>query len=136
MPVVWNEQGLIGVLQSYVQSETLIVWPFKNDRMPSSTDSISLYTEADFSGYDGAIPLGLWGTPYLSNGRCFIKPSPVGWLHNGGPSDNFIYGVVCVDGLGNLVFAERDPRAPVLINLNNPSYNYQPVISDAVEFPG
>lgn len=136
MPAVWMVDGLRDVLQTYVQNTSLLVWPYKNDRQPTADDTLSLYFEADFSGYDGPVPLTSWGSPYLSNGRCFINSAPVAWLHNGGPTDNMIFGIVCVDGLGNLVYAERDPRAPVLVDPAHPNYGYRPILTDAVEFPG
>ncbi len=136
MPLVLCTEGELSFLTLIVSGLDALVYPFKNDRMPLRADTPAYYSEADFSGYTGAISLADWVAPYLSNARAFSSPSPALWTHNGGPIDNYIFGICCVDTANNLLWAERDPRAPVLMNPMQSTYSYQNVLTLAAEFTG
>lgn len=138
MPLVAMVEGWRRVLQVFLANETILCFPYRNDRYPRFTDLVSAYAEADFSGYSGAQILGTWSSPAISAQRAITTAAAVTWNHNGGPTNNLIYGVCWVDGANNLLFAERDPRAPIPVSNVPPftTYAYTPRLSDTTEYPG
>jgi hypothetical protein len=136
MPLVLTELGSSIVLDTITENLPLMCFPYQNDRTPKKGDLISAYVECTFSGYGGAIPLLDWTPAEVQQGRAISQPTPTGWTHNGGPIDNFIFGICIVDNANNLIFAERDPRAPYLITPTNPAFSYQLRLSDLAEWPG
>lgn len=106
---------------------------FRNDRTPSIGDTAASYTQADFSGYSGQQALA-YGEPGFQNDRALMTALPLSWVHDGGPDDNLIFGVYVVDGDGELIYAERDPRGPQWITAANPVYSYIGVFTDTSEY--
>lgn len=136
MPAVFVFNGQLECLQTLLDNLPVNCFPYKNDRTPRQGDHVGLYTEADFSGYDGRKALGGWSAALILDGRAYSLSAAVGWHHNGGPIDNNIYGVCVVSLAGDLIWAERDPRAPVLVRPANPDYSYTGTWTEAAEFVG
>lgn len=136
MPLVACFPGWRAVLEHFLANEIIFIFPFKNDRQPKWDDDASMYTEADFSGYTGAQNPINWSIPGLTAMRALTQATTMIWQHNGGPNDNQIFGVCWVDGMNNLLFAERDPRAPITVSNLQRAYAYTPRLSDTAEFPG
>jgi len=136
MPIVIQEHGQLRFLDAICEGLVMFVFPYSNDRIPKATDAIGLYTEADFSGYSGPQPLDSWNASEFSQSRAVSRHPPMTWTQNGGPIDNLIFGVCVVDEDFALLFAERDPRAPVIVRPSAPYYVWQPELSLTSEYGG
>jgi hypothetical protein len=134
MPIVAVIEGQKRVLKKFLAAQVLKVWPYKNDRTPKPGDLVGAYTEADFSGYDGLKTLTGWTDPVMVAAHASSSANSVSWRHNGGGVDNLIYGVVWVDEFGVLLFAERDPKAPITVDPDHRGYNYRGTLTDTTEF--
>ena len=136
MPLVVVNYGQRRFLNEVLAAVPLRAGLFKNDRTPKPADVIGDYTEADFSGYDGVKNLTAWTAAVTIAGHGSSSANGVTWTHNGGPTDNLIYGVFVIDNTGALVWAERNPFGPVLVRPANPVFSYSPVFVDTTEYAG
>lgn len=95
---------------------------FKNDHTPGGADVVGDYTEADFNGY-APIPLNDWG-PAFTNfaGDAQTDEKLRVWTQTDAAIVNTIYGYYVVDGGGNLIFAERNPAGPVVMDTPGKTY--------------
>jgi hypothetical protein len=134
VPIVAVELGQKLFLSTFLGAVPLKVGLFKNDRTPRVGDTIAAYTEADFSGYAGRKDAVGWTAPIMSGGHAVSQANSLSWRQNGGATSNNIYGVFYVDAAGDLLFAERDPRAPVLVDPDHRGYTFRPVLTDTSEF--
>lgn len=99
---------------------------FKNNWTPSPDDDVSDYTSANFSGYSSAA-LNSWGGAAL-NADLFAQvthPDKV-FTHNGGATNNDIYGYYVTDSSGDLVWAERAAAAPFAMDAGGKTYTVSP----------
>lgn len=136
MPLVVVRSGLGVVLQLVKDHLTLRASLYKNDRTPKESDTIGLYTIADFSGYPGPLTIGPWAGPDAQTDWVKMTAPALAWLHNGGPVDNLIYGVVWTTLAGDFFAAERLARAPVVMDPARPNLQYVPVLTNTAEYPG
>lgn len=130
------QPGTLKACSTILAARTFWVQLFKNDRTPRPTDTAAMYTAADFSGYVGPQALVGWVPPFIAAGRALTFSAALQWRHNGGGVDNNIYGVFILDDGGDLWWAERDPRAPVLISPANRDYFYVARFAESSEFSG
>lgn len=95
-----------GTVQAWLNTLTLRL--FKNNHTPSISDTNSSYTEADFSGY-ASQAWNAWGSPSLdaNNNDQFAHAAKTS-THNGGATNNQIYGYYATDGAGDVVLAESN----------------------------
>jgi hypothetical protein len=127
---------MLRLVQLVIDELPLRVSLYKNDRTPKWSDTLAMYTLADFSGYSGFIAITGWSPPAMLGERAKITAAACNWAHNGGPTDNFIYGVVVTDNAGGFVWAERFSGAPITVTPATPNVGYVPVLTDTAEYPG
>ncbi len=115
MPLVVPKVGAIFLLdqQNGIFYEMHL---YKNDLTPDLDTVVSDFTEADFGGY-AALTITGWSAAITVADHAKSIANMCQFTHDGGGSANNIYGYyVVVQGSGELVWAERDPNAPVLID--------------------
>lgn len=114
---------------------TLTMRLFQNNITPADTDVLATYTEADFSGYGGGTPFTNWGAALLSAGKAQSQADSIDNTHDGGPTNNNIYGYYVTDSANSkLYWAERDPAAPTVLNANGQKFTVVPRFTLATEF--
>ncbi len=89
---------------------------YKNDRVPTDTDTVANYTEADFTGY-ASIATNNWGNAFL-NGDNIAEIDEVNktFTQTGVIVTCLVYGYYITDGGGNLCWAERNPNGAFNMN--------------------
>jgi len=124
MANVYCEDGFLETLQASLDAAVYDdMRLFKNNHTPASTDTVSDYTEADFSGYPGSVG-PTWGAPFINgDDKGEIDAAPVTYTHNGGATANTIYGVYFLDADGDLVYADRF-GAPIVLTNNGETFDY------------
>lgn len=129
MANVFVRLGDVSVLQAMVDSAVLDnLRLFKNNHVPTEADVVGDYTEANFSGYPGAVS-PTWGTPFVNgSNKGEVDATLITYTHNGGGTANTVYGVYVVDGAGVLVYAERFP-APYTMGSNGDTFPYTPKVT-------
>lgn len=128
MIVVVND-GWLDMLNASVNAGAFAqIHLYQNNYTPQNTDTILNYTEADFSGYPGYIPLA-FGAAFINGANQGEIDSPtVNWTHNGGPDANTVYGVYVTDAMGLLTFAESF-GVPVVMALVGNTIAYTPKLT-------
>lgn len=106
---------------------------FRNDYTPTDTDTLANFQEAQFPGYL-APTLAAWGAPASSGGVAQVTHPAQTFTRGAGGSGDSIYGYMVTDGAGNLLWAERDPAAPVNMNGQGNTYTVTPVLTYHSEF--
>ena len=108
---------------------------YQNNITPADGDTLATYTEATFSGY-AEITLDAWSAAFTDAGnKARVEEEAREFLHNGGAVNNSIYGYYITNvGSTQLLWAERNPAAPVVINAGNPSYTVLPRFTLNSEF--
>jgi hypothetical protein len=95
---------------------------FKNDVTPADSDTVGTYVEATFPGY------AVQTTPSFTvassvTGVAQITHPALTFLRSAGGSGDTIYGYYVTDAAGTtLYWAERDPSAPINMNVVGNSY--------------
>ena len=125
MALVVLDQGsliLLGALQGGPFSAGYVLRLFQNNHTPAEGDDNTDYVEADFDGYS-AIAIGSWTPPYLNgSGKAEIDEINRTFTQTGTGITNDVYGYYVTDPAGNVVWAERDPSAPVAMNAAGRTY--------------
>lgn len=105
---------------------------FTNNYTPIAGSVIGNFTEATFPGYV-AQAIGAWGAAAMVGGRAKTIGSTITNTLSvtGGPYS--IYGYYMTLG-GVLIWAERDPNAPISEATAGDSYSVIPVFTQASEF--
>lgn len=136
MPLVLVNGGSLEAL-----SRLLAAWNgqlkaglYQNDFTPDAASTITSINPANFSGYVGLKNVTGWSAPVLSGVRAFSAAAPLGWVHNGGPSQNWIYGYYVVNLSGVLMWAERVPGPPKGLVTNGNGYQVTPAFTQRSEF--
>lgn len=122
---IFCENGWIEILTAASFMTTWKLHLFQNDHVPTLFDTDADYVEADFSGYVGNVTV-VWGMPFVNgSNQGELDSSQFNFTHNGGSTDNTIYGIYVTDLAGLLLFAERFD-APVLMNAAGSTIAYTP----------
>jgi len=126
--VVYAQQAILTRLTAV----HLFLGLFKADLVPSINDASSTYTaagqEADFPGY-GRIELNDWnGVALAAHVAANVETLRI--FTASGPSTNDIYGYFLCNSTGVVMFAERDPNAPINMRTAGASYAIVPRIFD------
>lgn len=127
MANVMTKQGdkiILDTLTGADSPGTMKLKLFKNDHIPDVDDTEADYTEANFSGYDDT-------SPDLAFGAAFINTDDKGeidavektFTHDGGATDNTIYGALVTTDDDRLIYAERFP-APIVMDTAAASIPY------------
>ena len=127
MANVMTQQGdtiILAVLVGDDSADPLKLKLFKNDHVPAVTDYEGDYTEADFSGYDDTDPDLVWGAAFVNgDGKGEIDATAKTFTHDGGATDNTIYGAYVTTQDDRLIYAERFP-APIVMDTAASSIPY------------
>lgn len=85
---------------------------YQNNLSPVYGTVLGDFLECTFSGY-GAQAIGPWPGPLpVGDGVHEIMTAPTLTFTSGTGSSNNVYGYYCLDGSGNLIFAELFPGGP------------------------
>jgi len=107
---------------------------FKNNYTPVGVTILIDLVECDFDGYS-RINLTGWPAATLDgNNKASTELAFKTFTMTGITTPNDVYGIFVLDGLGNLLYAERNPGGPVTMNTNGQTYSYKPVFTDRSEF--
>lgn len=107
---------------------------FKNNTTPGDGDTAASYTEADFNGYSSQAAAGWSAASGDGVGRAFTQATQLVFTKAAGGTTNLIYGYYAVDGGGNLLWAERDPNAPIPMVSTGDEYKVTPRFTFKSEF--
>lgn len=125
MPGVVMDGSLLSPLYGWQVNSTQpwLVRLFKNDHEPARGDLLSDYEECDFPNY--AVQAANLGSVGGVVGGVGTLPNTIAntWVRGAGSPDNDVYGYYVTDFSGNLLFAERDPLAPVTMNDEGSRYS-------------
>lgn len=106
---------------------------FQNNKVPAATDVAADYTEATFTGY-AAQPIITFAAPVLTAPREITSAAPMLFTAGVIGTGNSIYGYYVTDLAGNLLWAERDTNAPILMTTTGDQYTIIPRFSLRSEF--
>jgi hypothetical protein len=112
---------------------TLVIKLFKNDYTPVDGSSVGNFVEADFDGY-ASQGIAAWGAPIAVGPRGQIQSASNTFTKAAGVVPNDIYGYYVLDGGGSLLWAERDPAAPIPIHNAGDKYIITPTFTLKSEF--
>lgn len=108
---------------------------YQNNYTPVQGSTLADFVEADFSGYTGPQAIIGWSTPTIVSGHAKSLANMIQWTFGGGVTTNNIYGYYVISNTsGQLVFAERDPGAPKLMQPGSPPYQVIPAFTGISEF--
>lgn len=127
MAIVLGDDGKVILLRA---KRTILVGAkihlYQNDYTPVHDSAVSDFTEANFPGYM-AQNLSSWGYPYLNAAfQGEIDHPIVTWLMTGSSPTNNIYGYYVTTFAGDLLYAERNPSAPVAMDAAGKTYSIVP----------
>lgn len=137
MTLVFQEDGLKLFNDTFLASigSTLVLRLFQNDTTPTIDSVLADFTEATFSNYAAQT-----FTPFVPS--LYIRPRAVSKgtapvFTKLGPTGNDIYGYYITDaGNTKLLWSERDPNAPIPMNVDGSTYGVIPQMTLRSEFGG
>lgn len=138
MPVIQSYNGLLlalnGITARWASARRIGL--YQNDWKPQSHQTISAVVPATFSGYPGLVYLNNWTPAVLEGAAAKTTADAVIWSHDGGPLQNYIFGVYVVAEDGSLDWAERIPEAPYAMYGLGGIIRYYPIYIFQSKFPG
>ena len=109
-------------LLSAAWGSSLLVHLFRADHTPAASDVVASYTEANFEGYVAQAATA-WSAAVTIGGVTFAFAEELEFLKGIGGVGNDVYGYFVTDAGGTvLLWAERDPNAPVDMSVDGNSY--------------
>ena len=119
---------ILAALQTYLNGLTLRL--YLNNHVPADSDTVSSYTEANFTGY-AAIALTSWGTAFLNGSNLGEIDHPTQtFTQTGTGTTCMVYGYYVTDGSGNLIWAELNSAGPFNMNASGLTYTVAPILTD------
>ena len=112
---------------------TLVLHLFKSNTTPAAGDTLSTYTEATFPGYASQNVTGWTGATVASSTATSTADQKTFTRSTSGTAEN-IYGYYITDAGGNLLYAERDPAAPIGLTNSGDAYLITPKLTYKSEF--
>jgi hypothetical protein len=134
--LVLPQVGALEFLQEYLTTygTSAQYHLYQNNITPGQATVLADFVEADFSGYAGGINAANWSAPVIVSGHAKALANMISWTHNGGGVSNNIYGYYVLAFNGALLWAERDPNAPRLMQPGSPPYQLIPALTSISEF--
>lgn len=122
--------NLTAILDAIIShySGDFVIRLFQNNITPTQTTVLSDFTEADFNGY-AFQNLTSFGSSTLVGSTAITVATLVNWTKAAGGTGNSIYGYYIQDFSSNLLWAERDPSAPVNMNVDGATYGVIPQLA-------
>jgi hypothetical protein len=109
---------------------------YRNDWDIQSSQDISAVVPATFSGYPGLLPLVNWTAAVLDGPAALTAADALMWSHDGGPVQNYIFGIYVVADDGSLDWAEAITNGPIPMYGVGGIIRYIPTYTLASKFPG
>ena len=106
---------------------------YQNNYTPIGGTVLADLVEADFPGY---APIELVGWPNAALNADFKASTQLPmqfFTCSGSATPNNIYGVYVVSAVGDLLYVERNPSAPIAMNTAGQLYGYLPRFTDRSE---
>ena len=128
-----SELTLLGYLRTQFNGVACRCRLFQNDRVPADGDTAASYQEANFTGY-ALQNAQSWSAPASSGGAAQMTHPTLTWVVGTVGVGNLVYGYYITDNAGVLLWAERDPNAPVPMNASGNSYAITPAFTFHSEF--
>lgn len=127
--------GLVPLFQQFVAGMEVgnTCHLFQNDYTPIDGSILSNFLEASFDGY-APVDANGWSDPLFVSPRALIQATACNYAKSAGSIGNLIYGYYILDQAGNLLWAERDPSAPVPMNVDGNVYVIVPRLTIRSEF--
>lgn len=126
-----GELRLLTMIQQTLGSSGSTLHLFVNDHVPADADLNAAYTEASFPGY--ASQALAWAAPTNPAGVAQMTAPAKTWTATGA-SPQQVYGYMVRTQTGFLLWAERDPNAPINMTVAGNSYTVVPVFTLHSEF--
>lgn len=109
---------------------------FQNDWDIMPWQGISAVVPATFSGYAGLQPITGWLSAVQSGPMAVATADQLVWSHDGGPVQNWIFGIYVVLPDGSLDWAQRFDGDPVPLFYAGHFVSYTPPFALQSKFPG
>lgn len=138
MSVIQSYGGALLALNALTASwiGTRRIGLYQNNWSVQPWQGISAVVPADFSGYSGLVPLTGWLAAVQSGPMAVATADQVLWSHNGGPVQNWIFGVYVVAPDGSLDWADPFPGDPRPLFYNGHFLDYVPTYALQSKFSG
>lgn len=107
---------------------------YQNDLTPEDATILAEIDPCNFSGYAGLLLSTGWTAPVIDGVRAKSIATALTWTHNGGGIDNWVFGFYVLDGLGDLILAQRFSDAPRLMEYTGVSLFVTPTFTLRSEF--
>jgi hypothetical protein len=104
---------------------TLQLCLYQNNYTPAAGDTLANYTEATFAGYTRQA-ISNWIPSTLAASVATSNADQKQFQRSATGTAQTIYGYFVLDGTGNLLFAERDPAAPITLTAQGDTYLITP----------
>lgn len=102
---------------------------FKNNHTPAVTDTISDYTESTFAGY-AAVSMTTWTAAAIASHIATMTSDTKTFTRSTTGTAENVYGYYVTDnGSTILLWAERDPLAPIVLTNSGDSYTVTPSLA-------
>jgi hypothetical protein len=112
---------------------TLVLKLFKSNTTPAAGDTAATYTEADFPGY-AASNCTNWTASTVASSVATSSADQKTFSRSSTGTAQNIYGYFVLDSGGNLLFAERDPSAPIPLTNSGDAYLVTPKFTYQSQF--
>ncbi len=123
-----SERALLDALTGSTLLTGCHVRLYKNNYTPVDATVVGDLTAADFQGYSQANLASPAAATTVSN-KAVTSWDQVTYTKGAGGTGNSIYGYYVVDSAGNLLWAERDPAAPVDMSVDGNQYKVTPKLT-------
>lgn len=136
MPAIIVYQGSMNAVDAWTARNTGFnrVGLFQNDLVVRPWHTLANLVPCNFSGYTGPLSLGGWTPAAMEGDQAVSRAAECIWTHNGGPVANYVFGYYIVSAAGELLLAERDPDAPVLVAVGGVLFRCVPTYTSRSRF--
>jgi hypothetical protein len=127
--------GLTKILDKLMTAygSTLTIKLFKSNTTPAAGDTAGTYTEADFPGY-ASQTITTWGAATIASSVATSTAEQKTFTRSSTGTVQNIYGYFVLDSGGNLLWAERDPSAPIALTNSGDAYLVTPKFTEESKY--
>lgn len=131
MSAVVPDEGEVALLEIIKADWNVPLGPriflFINDYTPAAADTFASYVLATFPGSEVEHRLNAWGAVATVGGIATMSHPTVTWTRSASGPSQTVYGIVVVDELNEVLYAERNPAGGIPMASIGDSYNYTPI---------
>lgn len=124
---------LCNQIRLFLNVGTCRVRLFVNDHIPAHSDTNATYTEASFPGY-APVPLTAWSAGLVVNSLWGIHHPQVLFTLSTSGGPYLVYGYYVTAAPARLLWAQRDPAAPISLANAGDTYPITPVFTGLSQF--